>query len=227
MIIVGLTGSIGMGKSTASAMFRQLGVPVYDADAEVHKVFARGGAAVPAIGAAFPDAIVDDAVDRTVLSRLAVNDPSVFKTLESVVHPLVRGIQERLIRVMRLRRAPMLVMDIPLLFETGGERRCDLVLVVSAPGYLQTQRVLARGGMTLEKFHAILARQTPDGEKRRLGDVVIPSNRGIAAEYRQIAGLTRAIRAGRMPANHPLTARRNPPGFRNRKGAYRRKGLRR
>jgi dephospho-CoA kinase len=221
VIVVGLTGSIGMGKSTASAMFRQLGVPVYDADVEVHKIFAKGGAAVPAISAAFPDAIVEGAVDRTVLSRLAVDDPSVFRTLEIIVHPIVRGIQDHLIRVMCLRRAPMLVLDIPLLFETGGEQRCDLALVVSAPGYLQAQRVLARADMTVEKFHAILARQTPDGEKRRLGDVVIPSNRGMAAEFRQIAGLVRAIRAGRRPANHRVTTRRQPSGFRRLKGPYR------
>ena len=227
MIVVGLTGSIGMGKSTASAMFRRLGVPVYDADAEVHKAFSRGGAAVPAIGGAFPDAIVDGAVDRTVLSRLAVDDPTVFETLEAIVHPIVRRIQEHLIRVMALHRTSLLVLDIPLLFETAGERRCDLVLVVSAPGYLQAQRVLARGGMTEEKFHAILARQTPDAVKRRSGDVVIPSNRGMAAEYRQIAGLVRAIRQGRPPANHPVTVRRYPSGFRNPKGVYRRRGNRR
>ncbi len=221
MIVVGLTGSIGMGKSTASAMFRQLGVPVYDADAEVHKIFAKGGAAVSAIAAAFPEAIVDDAVDRTVLSRLAVDDPSVFKTLETIAHPIVRAIQEDLIRAMCLRRAPLLVLDIPLLFETGGERRCDLALVVSAPGYLQAQRVLARADMTAEKFHAIVARQTPDADKRRLGDVVIPSNRGKAAEFRQIAGLVRAIRCGRRPANHPTVRRRQPSGFRRIKAAYR------
>ena len=227
MIVVGLTGSIGMGKSTASAMFRQLGAPLYDADAEVHKVFARGGAAVPAIGAAFPDAIVDGAVDRTVLSKLAVDDPTVFKTLETIVHPIVRSIQDRMIMAMSLRRTPFLVLDIPLLFETGGERRCDLALVVSAPGYLQAQRVLARGGMTEEKFRAILARQTPDAEKRRLGDIVIPSNRGMTAEFRQIAGLVRALRRGRRPANHPATARRWPSGFLARKGPYRRRGNRR
>ena len=226
MIIVGLTGSIGMGKSTASAMFRQLGVPVYDADAEVHKVFAKGGAAVPAIGAAFPDAIVDGAVDRSVLSRLAVNDPSVFKTLDAIVHPIVRGIQEHLIRIMCLRRARLLVLDIPLLFETAGERRCDLVLVVSAPGYLQAQRVLARADMTAEKFHAILTRQTPDQKKRRLSDVVIPSNRGMAAEFRQIASLVRALRSGRRLANHAVTRRRQPSGFRRLKAAYRRGGNR-
>lgn len=215
MIILGLTGSIGMGKSTASAMFGRLGVPVYDADAAVHRVFAKDGAAVPKIAEAFPSAVREGAVDRAELSRLAVADPGVFVKLEAIVHPIVRALQRRLILVHSLRRTPLLVLDIPLLFETGGEQRCDVVAVVSAPAYLQARRVLARDGMTEEKFHAILARQTPDREKRRRADLVIPSNRGMAAEFSQIRQIVAALSAGWEPPNRPLRQRRQPGGFDN------------
>ena len=178
MIVVGLTGSIGMGKSNAARTLRFLGVPVYDADAEVHKLYAKGGAAVAPIARAFPFAVRDGAVDRAKLSELLRADPGAVARLEKIVHPLVRRIQERFIRALRLRRAPLAVLDIPLLFETGGEKRCDAVIVVSAPAYLQRQRVLRRPGMSGPKLDLLLGRQMPDAEKRRRADFVVNTNRG-------------------------------------------------
>ena len=186
MIIVGLTGSIGMGKSTAVRFIRREGVPVYDADAAVHEIYRQGGAAVEPIRAAFPGAIVDGAVDRVKLSKLVLNDLGAIRTLEGIVHPLVRQVQERFLHAMARRRMPMVVMDIPLLFETGGDDRVDAIIVVSAPAALQRQRVLARPGMTEEKFEQILARQTPDREKRRQADVVIPTQTGFVETGRRL-----------------------------------------
>ena len=178
MIVVGLTGSIGMGKSNAARSLRYLGVPVYDADAEVHKLYAKGGAAVAPIARAFPFAVRDGAVDRAKLSELLRADPGAVARLETIVHPLVRRIQERFLRAAALRHEPIAVLDIPLLFETGGEKRCDAVIVVSAPAYLQRQRVLRRPGMSGAKLDLLLGRQTPDAEKRRRADYVINTNRG-------------------------------------------------
>ena len=178
MIVVGLTGSIGMGKSNAARSLRYLGVPVYDADAEVHKLYAKGGAAVAPIARAFPFAVRDGAVDRAKLSELLRADPGAVARLETIVHPLVRRIQERFLRAAAVRREPIAVLDIPLLFETGGEKRCDAVIVVSAPAYLQRQRVLRRPGMSGAKLDLLLGRQTPDAEKRRRADYVINTNRG-------------------------------------------------
>lgn len=194
MIVVGLTGSIGMGKSNAARSLRFLGVPVYDADAEVHKVYAKGGAAVAPIARVFPFAVRDGAVDRAKLSELLRADPGAVARLEKIVHPLVRRIQERFIRDMRLRHAPVAVLDIPLLFETGGEKRCDAVIVVSAPAYLQRQRVLRRPGMSGAKLDLLLGRQMPDAEKRRRADFVINTNRGYREtllELQRIIGLLR------------------------------------
>ncbi len=178
MIVVGLTGSIGMGKSTAARFLRFLGVPVYDADAEVHRVYARGGAAVAPIAAAFPGAVAEGAVDRAALSALLRQAPGRVAELEAIVHPIVRAIQLRFLRSMALRRAPLVVLDIPLLFETAGEARCDAVIVVTAPAFLQRQRVLARPGMDAGKLALLLSRQMPDAEKRRRADFVIPTNQG-------------------------------------------------
>ena len=177
--VVGLTGSIGMGKSAAAAILGRLGVPVYDADAAVHALYAKGGAAVGPVGAAFPGTVVDGAIDRAALSRLLVADPAGIARLEAIVHPLARARQRRFLAGAALARRPLVVLDIPLLFETGGDRHCDGVMVVSAPEFLQRQRVLARPGMTAAKFALILARQMPDAEKRRRADAVIPSNRGF------------------------------------------------
>lgn len=194
MLIVGLTGSIGMGKSTAVRFVRRAGVPVYDADAAVHAIYKRGGAAVKPIGELFPDAIVDGAVDRARLSALVLNDAAAIRRLEGIVHPLVRAIQERFLRTMARQRVPVVVMDIPLLFETGGDARCDAVIVVSAPAAVQRRRVLSRPGMTEEKFRQILARQLPDREKRRRADIVIPTQTGYIETARRIRLALRSLR---------------------------------
>jgi len=178
MRIIGLTGSIGMGKSAAAHYLRYLGVPVYDADAAVHGVYARGGAAVGPVGAVWPQAVRDGAIDREALSGLIAGDKTVLPQLEKIVHPIVRKVQERFLLANALRREPVIALDIPLLFETGGENRCDAVLVVSAPGFIQRARVLARPEMTPEKFDLILSRQTPDRIKRDRADVVVPSHQG-------------------------------------------------
>ncbi|PHK96384.1 dephospho-CoA kinase [Pseudoroseomonas rhizosphaerae] len=173
MKILGLTGGIGMGKSTAAATFRRLGVPVFDADAAVHRLQGRGGRAVRPIGEAFPGTVRDGAVDREALRRVVLADRAALRRLEGIVHPLVRGEERRFLARARRAGRRLVVLDIPLLFETRGEARCDAVVVVSAPAPVQRARVLARGGMTPERLDAILARQTPDAEKRRRADHVI------------------------------------------------------
>lgn len=178
MRILGLTGSIGMGKSTAAAMFRRDGIAVHDADAAVHDLLRRGGAAVPAVAQAFPEAVRDGAVDRKALGALVFGRPEALRRLEAILHPLVRHRMRRFLQQAGRRGDKLVVLDIPLLFETGGERFCDAVAVVSAPRLLQRQRVLARPGMTREKFAAILAAQMPDHEKRRRADWVVPTGLG-------------------------------------------------
>lgn len=208
MIVLGLTGSIGMGKSTAARFLRDLGVPVYDADAAVHQVFAAKGAAVGPVGAAFPGVVVDGAVDRPSLSRHVVGDAAALARLEAIVHPIVRGLQDHFLQTMALRRARVAVLDIPLLFETGGEIRCDAVVVVSAPAFIQRQRVLARADMSEEKFAAILARQMPDSEKRRRADFVVPTNRNMRATRRALARIVRKVESWR-PMAYPFRRRRH------------------
>ncbi|OWJ66272.1 dephospho-CoA kinase [Inquilinus limosus] len=178
MRILGLTGSIGMGKSTAAAMFRRDGIAVHDADAVVHDLMRRGGAAVPAVAKAFPEAVRDGAVDRRALGALVFGRPEALRRLEAILHPLVRRRMRRFLQQAGRRGDDLVVLDIPLLFETGGERFCDAVAVVSAPRLIQRQRVLARPGMTKEKFAAILAAQMPDREKRRRADWVVPTGLG-------------------------------------------------
>ncbi|KAA2212707.1 dephospho-CoA kinase [Teichococcus oryzae] len=194
MKVVGLTGGIGMGKSTAANTFRRLGVPVFDADAAVHALQARGGRAVAPIAAAFPGTTRDGAVDREALRRAVLGDPLALKRLEAIVHPLVRAEERRFLARCRRRGARLAVLDIPLLFETGGERRCDMVVVVSAPAAVQRARVLARGGMTPERLSAILSRQMPDAEKRRRADVVIRTGLSRAHARRAIHRLLQRIR---------------------------------
>ena len=162
MIVLGLTGSIGMGKSEVAQMFRSLGVRVYDVDAAVHALYVKGAAAVEPIGAAFPEAVIDGAVDRERLSKLVVGDEAAIKRLESIVHPLVGRSRAEFMAEAAAEGAKIVVADIPLLYETGGESRVDCVAVVSAPYEVQRERVLTRPGMTAEKFEAIVARQTPD-----------------------------------------------------------------
>jgi dephospho-CoA kinase len=192
--ILGLTGGIGMGKSTTAATFRRLGVPVFDADAAVHALQARGGRAVAPIRAAFPGTIRDGAVDREALRRAVLGDPPALKRLEGIVHPLVRAEERRFLARCRRRGARLAVLDVPLLFETGGEQRCDAVVVVSAPAAVQRARVLARGGMTPERLSAILSRQMPDSEKRRRADFVIRTGLSRGHARRAIRRLLQRFR---------------------------------
>ncbi|SMO72426.1 dephospho-CoA kinase [Paracoccus laeviglucosivorans] len=171
--LLGLTGGIGMGKSTAAGMFRDLGHPVWDADAAVHRLYAPGGAAVAPVGAAFPGAVTDGAVDRDALKAALAADADGFKRLEAIVHPLVSA--DRAEFIARHQDAAIVVLDIPLLFEGGLQSGLDGVAVVSVPADLQRARVMARPGMTKETFAMILSRQMPDAEKRALADWVIPS----------------------------------------------------
>lgn len=186
MIIVGLTGSIGMGKSTTSAMFQAEGVPVYDADAAVHALYALGGAAVAPVEAAFPGVVVDGAIDRAKLSALVVGNPEALKRLEAVVHPLVGESRKVFFEAAAAVNAPLVILDIPLLFETGGERNVAAVIVVSAPEAVQRERVMARPDMTTEKLDAILARQLPDAEKRARADIVIDTSKGLDSAREQV-----------------------------------------
>jgi dephospho-CoA kinase len=195
MIVLGLTGSVGMGKSTAAGMLRRLGLPVHDSDAVVHRLMAPRGAAVAAVEQAFPGVRRGDgSVDRAALGRRVFADAAALKRLEAILHPLVRRSQQRFLARARARRLPLAVLDIPLLFETGGARRCDKVIVVSAPAFLQRARVLARPGVTAERLAAILAQQMPDAEKRRRADYVVPSGLGRAVTFRRLKRIVRRLR---------------------------------
>ena len=197
MKIVGLTGSIGMGKSTAANTFRRLQVPVFDADAAVHALQSRGGRAVAPIGAAFPGTVRDGRVDREALRHAVLGKDEALTRLERIVHPLVRDAERRFLGAARRRAEPLVVLDIPLLYETGGEWRCDLVVVVSAPAAVQRIRVLRRPGMTEARLAAIRARQMPDREKRRRADRVVETGLSRHAAQRAIRALVREIRGGR------------------------------
>ena len=192
MIILGLTGSIGMGKSTASISFRRLGIPVFDADAAVHRLQARGGRAVAPIGAAFPGSVADGRVDREALRRAVLGDPTALKRLERIVHPLVRDEERRFLARARREGRRVVVLDVPLLLETGGEARVDRVVVVSAPAAVQAVRVLRRKGMTAERLASIRARQMPDAQKRRRADHVVPT--GLSRRFAQ-AAIVRLVRS--------------------------------
>jgi len=178
MIILGLTGSIGMGKSTAASLLRRLGIPVHDADAAVHRLQAKGGGAVAAIAAAFPDTVKDGKVDRQALGRIVFADKAALKRLEAILHPLVRREEQKFLARARGRRCRLAALDIPLLFETHGETRCDHVMVVSAPRRVQLARVLRRPGMTRERLAGIEARQLPDTVKRARADTIIDTGLG-------------------------------------------------
>ena len=173
MQLIGLTGGIGMGKSTAARSFRRAGVRVFDADAAVHELQARGGRGVAPIGAAFPGTVAAGVVNREALRRAVLGQPEALRRLEGIIHPLVRAMQRRFLARARRDRQRLVVLDIPLLFETRTGREFDLVVVVSAPAQVQRRRVLARPGMTEARLAAILARQVPDAEKRRRADVVV------------------------------------------------------
>lgn len=177
MIKAGLTGSIGMGKSTTAQMFRDEGIAVYDADAAVHQLYE--GEATPLIEAAFPNTTKDGKVDRTKLSEYVIGKPENMKKLEVIIHPLVHEKEQEFLKQAETRGDKLVVLDIPLLFETGGINRVDKIIVVTAPAEVQRERVLARDGMTAEKFEAILARQVPDSEKREKADFVIDTSAGL------------------------------------------------
>ena len=198
--VLGLTGSIGMGKSATAGMFRSLGVPVHDADAAVHALYR--GAAAPLIAKAFPGTVADGAVDRPALSREVIGRPERIRELEAIVHPLVRAERDRFLAEAVAARAAVAVLDVPLLFETGGEKDCDAVLVVTASPEVQRERVLARPGMTAEKFEAIAAKQMPDDEKRERAHFLVDTGRGLAAAERQVRDILRALagRPGRVLA---------------------------
>ena len=194
MLVMGLTGSLGMGKSTTAGFFAEDGVPVHNADAVVHGLYA--GAAAPLIEAAFPGTVVGGIVDRDRLAAQVLGDAAALKRLEAIVHPLVRREEERFIAAARAAGARVAVLDIPLLFETGAERRCDVVVVVSAPPEVQHARAMARPGMTEEKFQAIIAKQLPDSDKRRRADFVVDTSQGFDSARAQVRAILREL-AGR------------------------------
>lgn len=176
-IILGLTGSIGMGKSTTAAMFRDLGCPIHDADAEVHRLY--GAEAVAPLKALYPDVIMDGRVDRNLLSTKVMGSPDRLNQLEAIIHPLVRNAEQAFVSKARAEQVPLAILDIPLLFETGAQARCDAVVVVTAPADVQRARVMARPGMTTDKFERILARQMPDAEKRTRADFIVDTSQGL------------------------------------------------
>jgi dephospho-CoA kinase len=194
MKVIGLTGSIGMGKSTTAGLFAAEGVPVHDADAEVHALYDVGGKAVPLIEATFPGVVKAGKVDRAALSARVVGDAAALKQLEEIVHPLMGEARAAFFEEARAARKDLVLVDVPLLFETGGEARADVVVVVSAPEDQQRERVLGREGMSAEKFEAILARQMPDAEKRRRADYVIDAGQGIEAARDQVRAVIADLR---------------------------------
>jgi dephospho-CoA kinase len=191
MFVLGLTGSLGMGKSTTARFFAEAGVPVHDADAVVHRLYESE--AVGAIEAAFPGTTADGKVDRNKLAARVLSDPAALKRLEDIVHPLVNAAEARLLAEAEARGERVAVLDIPLLFETGGDRRVDAVVVVSAPPEVQRSRVLERPGMTIEKLESILAKQMPDAEKRRRADFVVDTSQGFEAARAQVHAILDAV----------------------------------
>jgi len=193
VIRIGLTGSIGMGKSTTAKMFAGEGVPVHDADATVHALYS--GRAAPLIEAAFPGTVSDGKVDRTLLSPHVLGKPEAMKKLEAIVHPLVREEEQLFLKCARADHRRIVMLDIPLLFETGGEARVDVVVVVTADADVQRERVLARPGMSEDRFEAILAKQMPDVEKRRRAHFLVDTGRGMEAAKRQVRAILKALAA--------------------------------
>jgi len=191
MFVLGLTGSLGMGKSTTAKMFAEEGVPVHDADAAVHRLYEAE--ATPLIEAAFPGTTVEGKVNRDVLGRRVLGNAAAVKMLEKIVHPLVQKAEERFLAEAERAGATVAVLDIPLLFETGGEKRCDAVVVVSAPSEVQRVRAFERLGMIEQKFHRILANQMPDAEKRARADFVVDTSRGLDAARVQVRDILKRI----------------------------------
>ena len=192
--LIGLTGSIGMGKSETAKMFARLGIPVNDSDANVHAVYEPGGAAVPQIEKVFPGTVREGRVDRVLLSKVLAADPSGFQKLEAIVHPLVAQVQQAFLAKAEADGADMVVLDIPLLFETGGHARMDAVVVVSAPSHIQRARVLERPGMTEDKLNQILSRQMPDEEKRAKAHYVVVTDKGLDHAFEQVQMIVKDLR---------------------------------
>jgi dephospho-CoA kinase len=208
MVILGLTGSIGMGKTTTAADFRRRGVPVHDSDQVVHRLLARKGAAVPMVGAVFPEAVKEGAIDRRLLGSMVFGDAAALARLEAILHPMVHADQKRFLKLAAARRCALVVLDVPLLLETGGDARCDAVVVATAPAFVQAERVLRRPGMTARRFQAILTSQMPDAEKRRRADFVVRTGLGRDFARRSVAHIIQRARRlvgrqwpppGRMP----------------------------
>ena len=193
MIVVGLTGSIGMGKSTTAKMFADEGVPVHDADATVHALYS--GKAAPLIEKAFPGTVKDGVVDRSELGKHVVGNPDAMARLEAIVHPLVREAEIEFLDKARAENRPFVILDIPLLFETGGDSRVDRIVTVTAPAQVQRERVMSRPGMTEERFEALLARQTPDAEKRRRADFIIDTSLGMDCARAKVRDLVSILSA--------------------------------
>ena len=197
MKVIGLTGGIGMGKSTAAAVFARAGFPVFDADAAVHALQAPGGAALPAIASAFPGTVVAGRLDRAALRAAVIGRPEAFRVLERILHPMVRAMERRFLGRARGRGCLAAVLDIPLLLETGGEKRVDLVVVVSAPRAVQVRRVLRRGKMGLAQIEAVIARQMSDAEKRRRADVVVRTGLSRYFTVRAVRRIVQEVKEGR------------------------------
>jgi len=196
MIIIGLTGSIGMGKTTTSKMFAEAGAAVFDADACVHDLYAKGGAAVPIIRAVFPDAIKRGAIDRAQLSKHLQKDPLHIQVLESFIHPLVGEARAKTLADAKKSGKKIMVFDVPLLFETGGDQHVDKIVVVSASAEVQRQRVMSRPDMSTEKFEMILSRQTPDAEKRKRADYVVETDKGLDFARAQVQDIMNDLIGG-------------------------------
>jgi dephospho-CoA kinase len=196
MIVLGLTGGIGMGKSTASAIFRRARIPVFDADAQVHRLQSPGGRALPAIASAFPGTVIEGTLDRARLRAAVIGDPAALRRLEAILHPMVRAAETRFLAGARRRQVPLVVLDIPLLFETGGADRVDRIIVVSAPPSVQLARVRKRRRMAPEQIAAIIARQMPDAAKRRRADHVVRTGLSRHHAQQSIRRLIRGIRQG-------------------------------
>ena len=201
--IAGLTGSIGMGKTETAKLFAKLGIPVHDSDAAVHALYAKGGAAVAPVGTAFPGVVLEGAVDRTKLMQQVRNDDAAFKTLESIVHPLVLESRAKFLAEAAKRGDDLVVLDVPLLFEAKLTKDVDAIIVVSAPAEVQRERVLKRPGMTLEKLEAIHARQVPDAEKRAQADFVIETDKGLEHAFEQVKQVAAELRRRAKERSHP------------------------
>jgi dephospho-CoA kinase len=201
MIILGLTGSIGMGKSTVAAMLRQLRIPVYEADAAVHALYARADV-VRLVGRAFPSAIINNTIDRQQLGRAVFGNPAAMRLLQKIIYPILHDAEEAQLRAWARARRPFAVLDVPLLFETGGRARVDAAMVVDAPAFIQRQRVLRRPGMTPDKLRAVMQNQCPNHHKCRMADAVIPTGLGRAPTMRALKQALRHLQrvlAGRRP----------------------------